>query len=662
MKRVLYSTLACLMVALVGCQSSDDLVDPVMDGPIDTPATGKKVILTANIQGASDSRVALTPGEDANGRPIVKVDWKDSEESFMIYGTNIDGNLVGSRFEQIEGYKNKFEGTELENCNQLLAFYGNHILVSNSIISYDISEQDGTLNEDYVIMTAGLEDFTSNFNFAHKTAILKTTFKMDGQGVNDQISQVVVSDAYASSSDKTPTNAITVTRTPGEGGTYAEDIYIFLLRDRGSYANHTFTFSVTINGVDYAADLTIPEGKDIEAGKFYTTTINLPSVALLPNGEAVREAVYKLVGIDAGGFNDYVIFEVASERKPEDGQLIQGATDVYIKMEEKVDPSANERKAYIYTQREVMKFHANCSNMFKKPDGQSVSDIYSISFPETGIDTSEVTDMSGMFQDCDDLYTISFGGFSTANVTDMCGLFSGCSDLHHVNLSGFNTEKVTDMSNMFNDCFDLTSLDLSSFNTANVTTMAGMFNIINHSGNEVKSQLENIVFGENFTTGKVTTMVNMFSYCEDLIALDLSSFDTSNVTDMSGMFDNCSRLTNLDLSHFNTAKVTTMANMFSYCANMQTLMLDKFSIESIDKTITDVSIDNGATTTTTIDYTGLRDMFLGLGSNLSGEEELGGKTHIYINMDLHEILGDWTNTSINNKKAFFSGGTGSGTN
>jgi surface protein len=85
------------------------------------------------------------------------------------------------------------------------------------------------------------------------------------------------------------------------------------------------------------------------------------------------------------------------------------------------------------------------------------------------IDTSNVTNMGSMFQNCSGLTTIPL--FDTSNVTNMKYMFSGCSSLTTVPL--FNTSKVTDMSYMFNGCSNLTTIPL--FDTSNVTNMQYMF-------------------------------------------------------------------------------------------------------------------------------------------------------------------------------------------
>lgn len=66
----------------------------------------------------------------------------------------------------------------------------------------------------------------------------------------------------------------------------------------------------------------------------------------------------------------------------------------------------------------------------------------------------------------------------------------------------------------------------------------------------------------NLNTSEVTTMTEMFRFCDKLNNLDLSSFDTSNVTDMSFMVCYCTSLSNLNVSGFNTSNVVDMQHMF----------------------------------------------------------------------------------------------------
>ena len=65
---------------------------------------------------------------------------------------------------------------------------------------------------------------------------------------------------------------------------------------------------------------------------------------------------------------------------------------------------------------------------------------------------------------------------NTEEVTNMEGMFTNCQALTSLDVTNFNTEKVTTMKNMFADCQALTSLDLTNFNTAIVEAMFTMFN------------------------------------------------------------------------------------------------------------------------------------------------------------------------------------------
>ena len=63
----------------------------------------------------------------------------------------------------------------------------------------------------------------------------------------------------------------------------------------------------------------------------------------------------------------------------------------------------------------------------------------------------------------------------------------------------------------------------------------------------------------------------MFSDCDNLASLDLSSFNTAKVTNMYGMFAGCYALTSLDVSSFDISKVTYMDYMFYSCLSLKTI-------------------------------------------------------------------------------------------
>lgn len=116
------------------------------------------------------------------------------------------------------------------------------------------------------------------------------------------------------------------------------------------------------------------------------------------------------------------------------------------------------------------------------------------------------TSCYGWFSGCENLTSIEgLANLNTSEVTTMRLMFDECSLLESIDLSGFDTRKVTDMSFMFAECSSVTSLDVSSFDTQNVTNMTfmfgGMYNV------------QHIFASDKFTTGKVTGGDDMFGVC-----------------------------------------------------------------------------------------------------------------------------------------------------
>ena len=192
------------------------------------------------------------------------------------------------------------------------------------------------------------------------------------------------------------------------------------------------------------------------------------------------------------------------------------------------------------------------------------------------LNTENVTNMDGMFQNCKSLTTLDLSRFDTKNVTNISHIFHGCRALTTLDISNFNTQNVTDMSGIFWDCAALTTLDVSHFDTQNVTNMDGMF---------CNCYALTTLDVSNFDTKKVTNMNGMFSSCYALNTLDIANFDTQNVTDMNGMFNGCRALTTLDVSNFDTQNVTNMGYMFCSCYKLTTLDVSNFDT----KNVTDMS-------------------------------------------------------------------------
>ena len=181
-------------------------------------------------------------------------------------------------------------------------------------------------------------------------------------------------------------------------------------------------------------------------------------------------------------------------------------------------------------------------------------------------DTSNTTSMYRMFCNCQNLITIDLSSFDTSEVTNISGMFQM---FDHKTLSdksskletiifgdNFDTSKVTTMGSLFYHCNSLKKLDLSNWDTSNVTTMSGMFYAcFNLSSLDLSS----------FNTEKVTTMYAMFWGDSSLETLNLCSFDTSNVRDMYRMFREMHKITNIYVGgKWTMDNVVSSGEMFLY--------------------------------------------------------------------------------------------------
>ena len=223
---------------------------------------------------------------------------------------------------------------------------------------------------------------------------------------------------------------------------------------------------------------------------------------------------------------------------------------------------------YLYELTLLLKQHAavSLSYCFK-----GCERLEHIAFPPE-FNTSNVTDMSGMFGGCSSLSSLNLSTFNTGSVTNMRCMFYGCNSLISLDLSTFNTRSVTNMGSMFSGCSGLRSLDLSTFDTSSVQYMGLMF----HECRALTSL--NL---STFKTSNVTIMGSMFSGCDSLISLNLSTFNTSSVQHMGGMFWGCISLSSLDLSTFNTSSVRDMAGMFAGCYSLSSFDLSAFNTISV---------------------------------------------------------------------------------
>lgn len=272
------------------------------------------------------------------------------------------------------------------------------------------------------------------------------------------------------------------------------------------------------------------------------------------------------------------------------------------------DPVESDFDVYIWSDwswgDQSICYGSDATKIYANPDSSymfsSFSGIYSADL--SGIDTSEVISMKGMFkgastlssldlsrfdtrkvQDMSEMFSemapgrggfnfaLDLSSFNTQNVTNMKGMFRGSTKFTGLNMPNFNTSNVTDMSEMFSRASRLTSLNLSSFDFQNVRDMNNMFSY---------TQIASLVVSR-FNTGNVLNFSHLFDNTP-LTSINTTAFETQSATNMSSMFAGV-KLATLDLSSFNTQNVTDMSTMFAGTEYLTTLYLTNFDTRNVTK-------------------------------------------------------------------------------
>ena len=235
----------------------------------------------------------------------------------------------------------------------------------------------------------------------------------------------------------------------------------------------------------------------------------------------------------------------------------------------------------------------NMSNLFQNCTAKSI----------VGLDTwntSNVTTMQSMFYDCANLVSFDVSKFDMRNVYNVSCMFYGCTSLEEMDISMWDKSYISSAGAMFQKCSSLKRLDVSNWKFYNRYNIFGSFangctslkqficknwwNFPSSLGNFCEgllylssaSSLDYIdVTGWDLSgvTGAYRLFANMFG--REIRGLDTWT-NMSGITTMEQMFYNCNRLESLDLSAFDTSNVTTMYLMFYGCSSLKNLDLSSF--------------------------------------------------------------------------------------
>ena len=226
--------------------------------------------------------------------------------------------------------------------------------------------------------------------------------------------------------------------------------YIYLPAD--DYTNMTFAIEAT----DRSCCLKHFEDADnpitIVRNTYYPTTLS--NLSFLPPAQMVNGAAFSRVMMARPDMIN-LVFEYKSTRPANyNGLLSSGAAPIYYTTE--------GTTMIVYTPAAWMDANPNCSYMFFG------TNVEHIDFG-TGFNTANVTDMSYMFSNCQNLGSLNLSNLNLQSVTTMEGMFRLCG-VQTLNLSGATTSSsLINATSMFMDCTNLSgTLDLSGIELSKI--------------------------------------------------------------------------------------------------------------------------------------------------------------------------------------------------
>lgn len=179
-----------------------------------------------------------------------------------------------------------------------------------------------------------------------------------------------------------------------------------------------------------------------------------------------------------------------------------------------------------------------------------------------GLDTSQVVDMSLLFNSCHSLRTVHMDGVDMSEVKKADAMFRYCESLEQVNpdsseskyrselkaanLADLALPKMKSMEKAFMGCDSLTYIDVSGIDAPHVESMK-----------------------------------ESFAYCDKLREVNMTGMKTPELRVASGMFTNSGALEAVDLSGLITSSIEDMSDMFEFCYVLESVTLDECNLDSL---------------------------------------------------------------------------------
>ena len=193
--------------------------------------------------------------------------------------------------------------------------------------------------------------------------------------------------------------------------------------------------------------------------------------------------------------------------------------------------------------------------------------IFKYTFEKAGEQTvifkfkKDVKSLGNLFNNIDKMIEIDLSKINPDAYSNISGLFSDCESLQKIDF-GIYIKNITYMDEVFTGCNSLKELNLSTFITEYAKSMERLFT----GCHSLKS-----IDLSSFNTKNIINMENLFDGCRELENIDLSKFNFENVEDMSYMFSDCQKLNGIDFGNTKTYNLKRMIGIFMDCKSLKSL-------------------------------------------------------------------------------------------
>ena len=222
----------------------------------------------------------------------------------------------------------------------------------------------------------------------------------------------------------------------------------------------------------------------------------------------------------------------------------------------------------------------------------------------TGWDTSNITNMQGMFYKCYGLQEIiGVSDWDVSNVTSLYAAFYNLHAMTKLDLSGWNASKVTNLNMAIRSNNNLSYVDLSGWNISSACNASDMLAYnpklvtVNATGMNTSgitdascmfyeaNALTTIIGSESLTFPNLVDAAGMFEKCQSLPSIDVTNWGLGKCELTSYMFNGCSALTEITGSgNLNLGSVKDATGMFQLCQSLQSIDVTNWGLGKCELT------------------------------------------------------------------------------